>query len=771
MLKSSVFNIFFVLLISSLFLSLRLESDEELSLLKPPMDEFIDSLMAKMTLEEKLGQLAQYTGGLHNALNSAVDDTLIDMIRKGKVSSLLHVLGADFLGGLQRVACEESRLGIPLIIGLDVVHGFRTIFPVPLATACSFEPEAAELAARIAAVESAASGVHWTFAPMVDVSLDPRWGRIVEGSGEDPYLGMVMAKAQVEGYQGDDLSYSNTILACPKHYVAYGAAEGGRDYNSTEVGVRTLNDVYLPPFLAAIKAGAGSIMNGYNDLNGEPMSANKELLTDVLREKWGFDGFVVSDWDSIGELINHGVAEDRLEAGKMALSAGIDMDMKSGIFGEEICEAVKKGEIPEELVDKAVRRVLEAKYKLGLFDDPFKYCDPEVEGAEILKEEHIRAAKEIACKSIVLLKNEDNVLPLKKDLNRIAVIGPLADDSCSPLGSWKAVGEEKDVVTVLEGIRNIISEETEILYAKGCEITGDDESGFSEAVSLAGRSDVVVLVLGESDEMSGEARSRSEIDLPGVQKKLAKEIVNTGTEVVAVLLNGRPLATPYLSENVPAILEAWFLGVQSGNAIADVLFGDYNPGGKLAVTVPRSVGRIPSYYYHRNTGKPASEENLFTSRYIDLPLTPLYPFGHGLSYTNFKYSRLKIKNKKVKVGDSLEITFSLKNTGKIFGSEVVQLYIKDVVASIAPPVKKLVGFRRIYLKGGQEVKISIRMPVNLLGFYNKEIKKVVEPGEIKLMIGSSSEDIRLDGSVTIAGDETEISETEVYYTEVQINRD
>jgi beta-glucosidase len=766
--NSRILSRFFLLFILWLPAILQAELKKDLSLLRPPMDEFIDSLMAKMTLEEKLGQLAQYTGGLHNDLNSAVDDKLIDMIRKGKVSSLLHVLGADFLGNLQKVACEESRLGIPLIIGLDVVHGFKTIFPVPLATACSFEPEAAEHAARVAAVEAAASGVHWTFAPMVDVSLDPRWGRIVEGSGEDPYLGMVMAKAQVEGYQGDDLSVANTILACPKHYVAYGAAEGGRDYNSTEVSLRTLNDVYLPPFLAAIKAGAGSIMNGYNDLNGEPMSANKELLTDVLREKWGFDGFVVSDWDSIGELINHGIAKDRLEAGKKALSAGIDMDMKSGIFGEEICEAVRKGEISEELVDKAVRRVLEAKYKLGLFDDPFKYCDPEVEKAEVLKEEHIESAKEIACKSIVLLKNEGNVLPLTKDLGKIAVIGPLADDSRSPLGSWKAVGEEKDVVTVLAGIKNIVSEGTEILYAKGCEITGDDESGFVEAISLVARSDIVVLVLGESDDMSGEARSRSEIDLPGVQRKLAKEIVGTGVEVVVVLMNGRPLAIPYLSENVPAILEAWFLGVQSGNAIADVLFGDYNPGGKLAVTVPRSVGRIPSYYYHRNTGKPASEENLFTSRYIDLPLTPLYPFGHGLSYTDFKYSRLKIKNKKVEAGDSLEITFSLKNTGRVSGSEVVQLYIKDVVASIAPPVKKLVGFKRIYLKGREEVEVSMKMPVNLLGFYNKEIKKVVEPGEIKIMIGSSSEDIRLDGSFTVAGDETEVSETEVYYTEVKV---
>ncbi len=769
--NSRIFNGFFLLLVLWLPVILQAELKKDLSLLRPPMDEFIDSLMVKMTLEEKLGQLAQYTGGLHNALNSMVDDKLKDMIRRGKVSSLLHVLGADFLGGLQKIAVEESRLGIPLIFGLDVVHGFKTIFPVPLASACSFEPEAVQRTARIAAVEAAASGVHWTFAPMVDITLDPRWGRIVEGVGEDPYLGTVMAKAQVEGYQGDDLSFANTILACPKHYVAYGAACGGRDYDSTEVSLRTLNDVYLPPFLAAIKAGAGSIMNGYNDINGEPMSANKELLTDVLRKKWGFGGFVVSDWDSIGELINHGVAKDRLEAGKKALSAGIDMDMKSGIFGEDMLEAVKKGEIPEELVDKAVRRILEAKYKLGLFDDPFKYCDPEVEKAEILKEEHIKAARDMACKSIVLLKNEDNVLPLKKDLKKIAVIGPLADDSRAPLGLWKAVGEEKDVVTVLEGIKNIVSEGTEILYAKGCEVNGDDESLFTEAVSLAVRSDIVVLVLGESANMSGEARSRSEIDLPGVQKKLAKEIVNTGTKVVAVLLNGRPLATSFLSENIPAILETWFLGIQSGNAIADVLFGDYNPGGKLAVTIPRSVGRIPSFYYHRNTGKPASEENLFTSRYIDLPLTPLYPFGHGLSYTDFKYSKLKIKNKKVEAGDSLELSFSLKNTGKVFGSEVIQLYIKDVVASVAPPVKKLVGFKRIYLEGGEEVKVSMKMPVNLLAFYNKDMKKVVELGEIKLMIGSSSEDIRLDGSFTIAGEETEVSETEVYYTEVEVNMD
>ncbi len=766
--KLKIFNRFFLLLILSLSLILQAKSEKELSLLKVPMDEFIDSLIAKMTLEEKLGQLAQYAGGGSRGFNTKIDEEKREMVRKGKVGSFLHVLGADFLGKLQKVAVEESRLGIPLIFGLDVVHGFKTIFPVPLASSCSFEPEAVEKSARIAAVEAAASGVHWTFAPMVDIALDPRWGRIVEGAGEDPYLGAVMAKAQVEGYQGEDLIFVNTIIACPKHYVAYGAAQGGRDYNSAEVSPRTLNEVYLQPFLAAVKAGAGSVMSGFNDISGEPMTANKVLLTDVLREKWGFDGFLVSDWNSIGELINHGIAKDRVDAGKKALSAGIDMDMTSGIFGEDILKYVKKGEISEELVDRAVRRILEAKYKLGLFDDPFKYCKVEVEKSELLKEEHIKAAREMACKSIVLLKNENDALPLKKDLEKIAVIGPLANDARAPLGSWQAFGEEKDVVTVLQGIKNAAPKGTRVLYSKGCEVDSNDKSGFEEAVSVAAEADVVVLVLGESADMSGEARSRSEIDLPGVQKKLAKSIVGTGTKVVVVLMNGRPLAIPWLDENVSAILEAWFLGIQSGNAIADVLFGVYNPGGKLAVTVPRSVGQIPCFYYHKNTGRPASIENLYTSRYFDLPSTPLYPFGHGLSYTKFKYSKLKIKNKKVEAGDSLEISFTLKNTDKVSGSEVFQLYVKDVVASVAPPVKKLAGFKRIYLRSGEEAKVNIRMPVSLLGFYDKEMKKIVEPGEVKIMIGSSSEDIRLDDSFMIEGKISEIDESEIYYSEVSI---
>jgi beta-glucosidase len=760
---------FFIILVLFLPLMAMAESKEELSLFQPPMDEFIDSLMKKMTLEEKLGQLAQYAGGGSLGFNTGIDDDKKEMIKKGKVGSFLHVLGADYLKGLQKIAVEESRLGIPLIFGLDVVHGLKTIFPVPLASASSFEPEAVERTTRIAATEAAASGIHWTFAPMVDIALDPRWGRIVEGAGEDPYLGAVMSKAQVEGYQGEGLSFENTILACPKHFVAYGAATGGRDYNSVEVSERTLCEVYLPPFLAAVKAGAGSLMNGFNDINGEPMSSNRELLTTVLREKWGFEGFVVSDWNSVAELINHGVAKDRVEAGKKALFAGIDMDMTSGIFGEEILKSLKKGEISKELVDKAVRRILEAKYKLGLFDDPFKYCKPETEKAEILKEDHVKFAKEMACKSIVLLKNENGVLPLSKDLEKIAVIGPLADDKRTPLGSWKAAGEEKNVITVLEGVKNAVAKGKQVLYSKGCEVIGDDKSGFEKAISVASEADVVVLVLGESADMSGEARSRSDICLPGVQRELAEEILETGVAVVVVLMNGRPLSTPHLAENVPAILEAWLLGIQSGNAIADVLFGDYNPGGKLAVTIPRRVGQIPYFYYHKNTGRPASDDvRRHTTRYIDLPITPLYPFGHGLSYTEFKYSGLKIKSKKVEANDSLEISFSLKNKGKMSGSEVVQVYVKDVVASVAPPVKKLVGFKRIYLESRGEVKVNLKMPVNLLAFYNKEMKKVVEPGEVKIMIGSSSEDIRLNGSFIIEGEIKEIDNSEIYYSGIVI---
>ncbi len=756
-----------VFLLGFSFIS-QAKSEKNLSLLKPPMDEFIDSLMEKMTLEEKLGQMAQYSGGNTLGFNNGIDDEMKELVKKGKVGSLLNVVGAEFVGSLQKIAVDGTHLGIPLVFGLDVLHGFKTIFPVPLASACSFDEEAVEKAARISAVEAAASGIHWTFAPMVDIALDPRWGRIVEGAGEDPYLGAVMARAQVGGYQGDDLSYANTIIACPKHYVAYGAAQGGKDYNSAEVSVRTLSEVYLPPFLAAIRAGAGSLMSGFNDIAGEPMTANKKLLTDVLREKWGFDGFVISDWNSIEELINHGIVKDRVDAGKKALSAGVDMDMMGGIFGEDILKSVKNGEVSEKLVNKAVRRILEAKYKLGLFDDAFKYCKVEIEKAEILKEEHIKFAKEMACKSIVLLKNEDNALPLNKELTKIAVIGPLADDASSPLGPWAAYGEEKDVVTVLEGIKNAVPEGVKVLYSKGCEVEGDDESGFEEADSIALGCDVVILVLGESGDISGEARSRSQINLPGVQEKLAKEIIGTGKEVIVILMNGRPLATAYLSENASAILETWFLGIQSGNAIADVLFGVFNPGGKLAVSIPRNLGQIPIFYYHRNTGRPASPDNRFTSKYIDVPVTALYPFGHGLSYTDFKYSKLKIKNKKVKANDTLDVSFYLKNTGKVSGSEVFQLYVRDVVASVAPPVKKLVGFKRMYLEKGEEIRVDVKLPVNLLAFYNIEMKKIVEPGEIRIMIGSSSEDIRLDDSFTVEGKVIEIDDSEIYYTKVNI---
>lgn len=740
---------------------------KEKSLFRAPMDEFIDSLIKEMTLEEKLGQLTQYSGKITD--KEKLEEQL-ELVRKGKVGSFLNIWGVEFIKKFQEVAVEESRIGIPLIFGLDVIHGCKTIFPVPIAWACSFDPDAVKEASRISAIEATAFGINWTFAPMIDIALDPRWGRIVEGAGEDPYLGSVMAKAQVEGYQGEDLKDSTTLLACAKHFVAYGACEGGRDYNSAEVSIRTLYEVYLPPFLYAIKAGVGSIMSAFNDISGIPMSANKELLTNLLREKWNFDGFVVSDWRAIPELLNHGIAESRMEAGIKALYSGVDMDMEGGVFGNELFEAVREGKLSEDVVDKAVRRVLKAKYKLGLFDDPFKYCNLEREKLVPLNKEHIEKARELACKSIVLLKNEGNLLPLRKDIKRIAVIGPLANDASSPLGPWSALGEEKDVVTILEGIKGKVSKGTEVFYAPGCEIIGDSESGFEEAISIAKNSDVVILVLGESRDMSGEARSRSEITLPEIQRKLAERIIEIGKRVILVLSNGRPLAISSLSERVPAILETWFLGIQGGNAIADVLFGDYNPGGKLAVSIPRSTGQVPCFYYHKNTGRPASSEIVHSSRYFDLPITPLYPFGHGLSYTSFKYSKLKIKNKKVGIDDSLQISFLLKNTGKLFGSEVIQLYVRDPVASVAQPVKKLKGFKRVYLEAGEEVEIKIKLPVKLLSFYNIDMKKVVEPGVIELMIGSSSEDIRLRDSFTIIGNVREVDETSVYYCDIEVKK-
>jgi len=704
------------------------------------MDRFLDSLLARMTLEEKLGQLNQPAGPGSDTGPAARAGTAAE-IRAGRIGSFLGVYGAARTRELQRVAVEESRLHIPLLFAHDVIHGFRTIFPVPLAEAASWDPEAVERSARIAAVEATAHGVHWTYAPMVDIARDPRWGRVVEGSGEDPYLGAVMAAARVRGFQGAKLAADNTLLATAKHFAAYGAAEGGRDYNTAELSPHTLHEIYLPPFRAAVDAGAQSVMAAFNEIAGVPMHAHRHLLRDVLRDDWGFEGVLVSDYTGVMELIRHGVAGDSSAAGALAIRAGVDVDMVSTIYLNQLPSLVRGGLVPESLVNQAARRVLRAKYYLGLFDDPYRYSDSARERTRTLTPEHLVHAREMARKSIVLLKNSGATLPFSKRLRTIAVIGPLADDARSAIGSWAAAGRPEDAVTVLAGIRSAVSQGTRVLYARGAEVEGTDTTGFAEAVRIARAADAVVLVLGEHQDMSAEARNRSSLDLPGVQQGLAERVHATGKPVAAVLVNGRPLSTPWLDANLPAIVEAWYLGVKMGPAVADVLFGDYNPGGKLPISVPRTVGQIPIYYNHKNTGRPPDEKEKYTSKYSDVPWTPLYPFGHGLSYTRFEYSNLRLSAAKIRMSDSITVSIELTNIGDRVGDEVVQLYLRDDVASLTRPVKELRRFRRITLEPGQTRTVAFVLGRDDLAFYGPELRPMVEPGTFTVYVGTSSADV------------------------------
>jgi beta-glucosidase len=609
-----------------------------------------------------------------------------------------------------------------------------------LAEASSWDPQAVERSARISAIEATAAGLHWTFAPMVDIARDPRWGRIVEGSGEDPFLGSFMAAARVRGFQGEDLADANTMLACAKHFAAYGGAEGGRDYNTVDISERTLREIYLPPFHAAVKAGVATVMGAFNEIAGIPMHANGYLLNELLRGEWEFDGLVVSDYTAIMELQSHGVAATPTQAGMLAIQAGVDIDMMSAIYIHDLPEMVRTGKLPEAVVDQAVKRVLQAKYRAGLFDDPYRYSDPQREQTLMLNAEHLAAARDLARKSIVLLKNERQVLPLSKEIKTLAVIGPLADDKRAPLGSWAAAGRSEDVVTILQGIRSAVSSKTKVLYAKGCEVEESDRSGFQQAVDVAKMADTVILALGENADMSGEAASRSTLDLPGVQQELAEAIHATGTPVVVLLMNGRPLSITWLAEHIPALLETWFLGVQMGHAVADVLFGDYNPGGKLPVTFPRSVGQVPIYYNHKNTGRPPGE-NKFTSKYLDLPSSPLYPFGHGLSYSEFAYSNLQLSNATMEISDTLKILVEVTNVGSRAGDEVVQLYLRDEVGSVTRPVQQLRGFKRIHLSAGERKNLVFMLTAEDLAFYNQEMKWVVEPGSFEVLVGGNSVDV------------------------------
>lgn len=693
-----------------------------------------------MTLEEKAGQLNQIAGAWEQGVPRMPQGADAD-VRAGRIGSFLGIFGAAYTREMQRIAVTESRLRIPLLLGHDVIHGFRTIFPLPLAEAASWDPAAVERAARIAAIEATAAGLHWTFAPMVDIARDARWGRIVEGSGEDPYLGSVMAAARVRGFQGSDLSQPNTMLATAKHFVAYGAAEAGRDYNTTDVSERVLREVYLPPFHAAIKAGAESVMGAFNEISGIPMHAHEHLMNDVLRREWGWDGLLVSDWTAIQEMIAHGIAATPAEASVAAMRAGVDMDMMSRFYLNELPKLVRAGTVPEADVDAAVRRVLKAKYKLGLFDDPFRYNSVERERAVTLAPEHISFAREMARKSIVLLKNQRNTLPLRT-LRSVALIGVLADTAPVALGTWAAAGRPEDVVTIHAALKNALEPHTRLVYSRGVGITSMDTSGFAGAIRAARSADVVIMVVGEHHDMTGEAFSRSTLELPGVQLDLVKRIHALGKPVVVVLMGGRPLSINWIDENIPAILETWFLGVQMGPAVVDVLFGTYNPSGKLPVTFPRTVGQVPIYYNAKNTGRPPDPNNRYTSKYQDVPWTPLYPFGHGLSYTTFNYSEPTLSAATIRQTDSVSVSVTVTNSGSRAGEEVVQLYIRDDVASVTRPVKELRGFRKIMLQPGAAQSVTFMLRPDDLAFYNREMKRVVEPGTFTVFVGTSSADTK-----------------------------
>jgi beta-glucosidase len=687
-----------------------------------------------MTLAEKLGQLQQLDG----EANGNFRPEHLQLARQGLLGSTLNVRGAQRTNELQRIAVTQSRLKIPLIFGFDVIHGYRTIFPIPLGEAASWDPAAVERAASIAAAESRAAGVHWTFAPMVDIARDPRWGRITEGSGEDPYFGSVMARARVRGFQGNDYSAQDKVVACAKHWVAYGAVEAGRDYNTTDVSERTLREVYFPPFKAAVDAGVGTFMSAFNDLNGVPASANRFTLTDVLRGEWKFNGFVVSDYTSVEELIKHGVAANGADAAREALNAGVDMEMVSRLYNQHGSELIKKHELSERTIDEAVRRILRVKFRLGLFDQPF--VDEKLERTAIFNSASVAAAREIAARSLVLLKNDHDVLPLDKKVRSIALIGPLADSRHDVLGSWNGDGKEEDAVTLLQGLKAKVPQ-TKINYAKGCDVGCDKEDGFAEALHAAKESDVVILAVGESADMSGEAASRSSLDLPGRQLDLVKAVRATGKPTVVVLMNGRPLTINWIAENTPAILETWFAGTQAGNAIADVLFGDVNPGGKLPATFPRAVGQIPLYYNHKNTGRPPDANNKYSSKYLDVDWRPLFPFGYGLSYTKFKITNLQLSAQRIPLNGKLTVSVEVENAGKRAGDEVVQLYIHDVAASVTRPVKELKGFRRITLQPGEKRRLDFVLSTEELGFWNRQMRFTVEPGEVKVMVGANSEDL------------------------------
>ena len=729
-----------------------------------------DSVLALMTLDEKLGQLTQSPAG-SDQTGPAVDAGGIQQVRDGKLGSFLGLWGVDVTQRMQRVAVRESRLHIPLLFGLDVIHGMRTIFPVPLAMAATFDSTAAAQAARVAAVEATAMGVHWTFAPMVDIARDARWGRIVEGAGEDPYLGAVMAAAQVRGFQGNNLRSPTALLATAKHFAAYGAAEAGRDYNVASLSERQLWETYLPPFEAAVRAGVGSLMASFNEINGTPAHANDWLLTDVLRRRWKFGGMVVSDWTGVMELMSHGIAADSVTAARRALRAGVDMEMSSALYRSTLAAEVRAGRFPQRIIDTAVHRVLRVKAALGLFDDPYRGTNADRERRDVLTSEHRAAAREIARESIVLLTNnlvgDAPALPLRRSLRSLAVIGTLATDSASTLGAWAGIGRREDAISVLTGLRRALPD-TRISYAPGVPVDTMRTSGIAEAEQLARSADAVLLVLGENSDMTGEASSRATIELPGAQLQLAQAVVRAAREagqgapakpVTVVLMNGRPLAVPWLADSASALVESWFLGVEHGNAVADILVGDYAPSGKLPVTMPRVTGQVPIYYNHKNTGRPPNADNHYTSRYLDVPWTPLFPFGHGLSYTTFTYGNLRVSRESLRGSDSLVVTVDVTNSGGRAATEVTQLYLRDDAATVTRPVRELRGFRRTALQPRETRTLRFTLRPADLALYDRDMRRVVEPGTFTVWAGGSSA-ATLEGHFTVTGDVVVLSRAE-----------
>ena len=717
------------------------------------IDQRVEELLKQMTLQEKIGQLNQYTGDNQATGPITINPNKEAEIKGGLIGSMLNIVGTKYTRQYQELAMQ-SRLKIPLLFGQDVIHGYKTTFPIPLAESASWDLEAIELSARIAAKEASASGIHWVFAPMVDISRDPRWGRVMEGAGEDTYLGSKIAFARVKGFQGN-LGDTNSVMACVKHFIGYGAAVGGRDYNSVDMSDRMLWETYLPPFKSALDAGVATFMNSFNDLNGVPATGNKFLQRDILKGKWNFQGFVVSDWGSIGEMVNHGNVKDSKEAAQLAITAGSDMDMESNSYRYNLAQLVQEGKVDIALIDDAVKRILRKKFELGLFEDPYKYSNSKREDKELNNPMHRKIARDIAAKSIVLLKNEKEILPLSKDIKKIAFIGPLVKEHKQNMGFWSVelpeVDYDKYIVSQWEGLQNKVGKNTQLLYAKGCEIEGDNKDGFAEAVAVANQADVVIVSIGERRDMTGEAKSRSSIRIPGVQEELVQVLQATGKPVVVLINAGRPLVFNKTADNAPAILYTWWLGTEAGNAIADVLFGDYNPSAKLPMTFPRDEGQLPIYYNHFNTGRPAPNETTtnYVSAYIDLKNSPKYPFGYGLSYTSFQYSDLQLSKNKIINSENIEVSFNLTNSGKYAGDEVVQLYLRDRVGSVVRPIIELKDFKKIHLNAGETKKVQFVIDKEKLSFYNEKLEWTTEPGEFDVMIGSSSSDIRLRSVVEL----------------------